>query len=326
MHALARTLSLLAPLVLDGGRDPATALPASTSTTSAGSVAGLARIAVLGASVSDGFGLDDEIGARTVFADVVDASLKTAHESVYNKASAFFFSDPAGTARDAVEAAKKKDPTLVVGIDYLFWFGYGRVPAESDRLARFEKGLASLESFTCPVLVGDLPDMSPALEGESPLTHRPMLRREQVPTPESLKKLNERLAAWSTEHANVVVVPLAEMLARVRAHDEIALRGNVWPKDAAPRLLQKDLLHPTLEGAIAVWLVAGDCLVRARPAYPADAFEWDAKAIWRKVYDSKADAREARLEKLRKAKEAKQHEKPSPQPEPDPAKKGEGHG
>jgi hypothetical protein len=320
MHALALTLSLLVPLGHDLQHDGGAILPASSAAAASGSVAGLARIAVLGASVSDGFGLDEEIGARTVFADVVDASLKTAHESVYNKASAFFFSDPAGTARDAVEAAKKKDPTLVVGIDYLFWFGYGRVAAESDRAARFEKGLASLESFTCTVLVGDLPDMSPALEGESPLTHRPMLRREQIPTAESLKKLNERLAAWSAEHANVVVVPVAEMLTRVRANDEIKLRGNVWPKDAGAKLLQKDLLHPTLEGAIAVWLVAGDCLVRARPAFPADAFEWDAKAIWRKVYDSKAEAREARLEKLRKAKE---REKQAPQPDPQPPKKDE---
>jgi hypothetical protein len=323
MNALALTLTVLMPLARTLPHEPATILPATTSAASADSVAGLTRVAVLGASVSDGFGLDEEIGARTVFADIVDASLKTAHDAVYNKASAFFFTDPAGTARDAIEAAKKKDPTLVVGIDYLFWFGYGHVPAESDRVARFEKGLASLESFSCPVLVGDLPDMSPALEGESPLTHRPMLRREQIPTADSLKKLNDRLTSWSAEHKNVVVVPVAAMLTRLRANDEIALRGNVWPKDAAAHLLQKDLLHPTLEGSIAVWIVAEDCLVRARPAFPADAFEWDAKAIWRKVYDSKADAREARLEKLRKA---KQPEKPTPQPEPAPAKKDEHHG
>jgi hypothetical protein len=321
MHALALTLTVLTPLVRTLPHEPATIFPATNAATTAESVGGLTRVAVLGASVSDGFGLDEEMGARTVFADIVDAALKTTHDAVYNKASAFFFTDPAGTARDAIEAAKKKDPTLVVGIDYLFWFGYGHVPVESDRLARFDKGLASLESFTCTVLVGDLPDMSPALEGESPLTHRPMLRREQIPTADSLKKLNDRLTSWSAEHKNVVVVPVAAMLTRLRANDEIALRGNVWPKDAGTRLLQKDLLHPTLEGAIAVWIVAQDCLVRARPAFPADAFEWDAKAIWRKVYDSKADAREARLEKLRKAKQSAQ-----PTPQPEPAKKDDRHG
>jgi hypothetical protein len=302
-------LSLLMPLIAPAPiRSPAIDAIAQVATVAPGvakvaPVPGLARIAILGASLSDGFGLDLDVGARTLLADVVDATLKSEHGPLSSKASGYFFMDPAKAGREQVEAVRTKDPTLVIGLDYLFWFGYGRVKAEQDRLARFESGLALLEGFTCPVLVGDLPDMSQALEGESPLTHGPLLQRQQVPAPETLKALNARLAEWSSKHPNVVVVPIAKLLARLHAREEIDLRGNVWPAGASQRLFQKDLLHPTLEGSIAVWLFALDDLVRAQAAFPAGAFEWDAKAIWKRVYAAKEPERTAKLEKARLEKE-----------------------
>lgn len=288
------------------------------------SVPGLERIVILGASLSDGFGLDPEVGARTVLADVVEAALKSGHDPVLNKASGFFFMDPAKAGREEVEGARAKNPTLVVGLDYLFWFGYGRVrvdkvdkadqsesadtddknkKADQIRLARFESGLVLLEGFTCPVLVGDLPDMSQALEGESPLTRGPLLRRDQIPAPAMLAQLNQRLTAWAEQRTNVIVVPIAKLLARLHAQEEITLRGNVWRDEAAKELFQKDLLHPTLQGSVAVWLFAQDCLVRAEPVFPAEAFEWNADAIGKKVYAAKEPERAAKLEKARQEKE-----------------------
>jgi hypothetical protein len=112
---------------------------------------------VLGASLSHGYGLEREVGTRVRFSDLVEASLRTEHEPVQPKTSLVFFADPLPTGQSMVAAGKAADPTLVVGIDYLFWFGYGAFTTEGDRMAMLDRGLALLEGFSCPVLVGDLP-------------------------------------------------------------------------------------------------------------------------------------------------------------------------
>ena len=147
MRALLFSLTIVvspSPSVQHG---PAVIQPNVPAITKAVSVPALERVAVLGASVSDGFGLDQELGVRTVLADVIEATLKTGYDPVLSKASGFFFMDPVKSSREEVEAAQAKNATLIVGLDYLFWFGYGRVAAEQDRPARFEKGLALLETL-----------------------------------------------------------------------------------------------------------------------------------------------------------------------------------
>ncbi len=278
----------------------------------------LQRIVVVGASLSDGFGLDLDSGARTRFADVVEAGLKTDHAKVASHVKSMMFMDAPKHGLEEIEGARGADPTLLVGIDYLFWFAYGQAPSDEERAARFEKGLALLEGFTCPVLVGDLPDMHMALKGESQMTHAPLLRAEQVPAPAVLKRLNERLAQWSAEHKNVTVVPLAKLVERVQTGLDVSLRGNAWSSGALEHLFQKDLLHPTLEGSSAVWLFAADALIRARPDVPASAFEWDAPAIAKRVFDAKAPDREAKLERQRKQEEREKERAKKREPAPEP--------
>jgi hypothetical protein len=266
----------------------------------AATVPALERIAVIGASLSDGFGLDLDVGARTILADIVEATLKSKHDPVASPATGYFFMDPVKSGTDEIAKAKAKNPTLIVGLDFLFWFGYGFVREESKRTTRFDQGLSLLESFTCPVLVGDLPDMSQALNGKSQMTGGPLLQKEQMPAPETLKQMNERLTAWAAEHPNVVVVPLARLLARMHAGEELTLRGRALPKETAEALFQKDLLHPTLHGSVTTWLFALDALVHAQPTFPAEAFDWDPAAIAKKVYDAKEPERQARIEKQKK--------------------------
>jgi hypothetical protein len=95
------------------------------------------------------------------------------------------------------------------------------------------------------------------------------------------------------------VVPLADLVARLHSGKDVEIHGNRWSGEALGGLIQKDRLHPTLQGAIALWLGAIDALVAARPDVPASSFDWDAKAISKRVYDSKETERAARKGRAR---------------------------
>ena len=264
-------------------------------------VPALRRILVLGASLSHGYGLEKDAGAKISLADVVDASLKAAHEPVRAKTSLLFFADPLPTGKAQAAAVAAEKPTLVVGIDYLFWYGYGFFPREEDRLAMLERGLAELETFRCPVLVGDFPDVSDAARStaDSPQGARPgLLAPEQVPTREMRRKLNERLRAWAAGRKNVVVVPLGDFVARRHAGEDVEIHGNRWPKSTLDGLIQKDRLHPTLEGTIAIWLGSLEALVAERSDVPTTAFEWDATSISKRLR-ALAETRRAPKEKAK---------------------------
>ena len=74
------------------------------------------RVAVLGASVSAGLA-----------APPVAASIKAglpADAAVLDVASVLFFQDPFANGRAQVDAALAHRPTVVVALDFLFWFAY----------------------------------------------------------------------------------------------------------------------------------------------------------------------------------------------------------
>jgi hypothetical protein len=281
---------VLLPAVLALLLAPALAAPpAVVARQTVGAVAevpALRRIVVLGASMSHGYGLEKDAGGKITLADVVDASLRSVHEPVRSKTSLLFFADPLPTGKAQAAAGSSEKPTLVVGIDYLFWYGYGLFASDADRMAMLEKGLAELEAFDCPVLVGDFPDVSDAARSP-PGAAQPrggLLAPEQVPTPEMRAKLNGRLRAWAADRKNVVVVPLGELVGRLHAGKDLEIHGNSWPKPTLAEFVQEDRLHPTLEGTIALWLGALDALVAGRDDVPATAFDWDAGSISKRLH------------------------------------------
>jgi hypothetical protein len=295
MTILAALALLLLPTT--GSPFPRTPSPDGTE------VPALRRIVVLGASLSHGYGLEKDAGAKLALADVVDASLRADHDPVRSKTSLLFFTDPLPTGKAQVAAAAAENPTLVVGIDYLFWFGYGFFPSEKDRLAMLEKGLAELEAFECPVLVGDFPDVSDAVGIPKDAQHpgrAGLLAAEQVPGADARKKLNDRLRAWAAGRKNVVVLPLADLVAHLHGTEDLEIHGNHWPKSALDGLVQGDHLHPTLEGTIALWIGAQDAIVAGRSDVPASAFDWDAGSISKRVHETVA-ARKAAKEKAKAA-------------------------
>jgi hypothetical protein len=287
-------VSLFAALVLAIAPSPSAQEARAVPPSAPAKVGALSRILVLGASLSQGYGLELDVGAPVLFADVVEGTLRVEHEPVRSQAALLFFASPLSSARNAVTAGKAFDPTLVVGIDFLFWFGYGAFPSEDDRMAMLEKGLALLETFSCPVLVGDFPDLGDASRdlARGGAKGR-MLGAEQVPQPESLARLNRRLREWAAARKGVVVVPLGEFVARLHAGKDVEIHGTRWAGPALDGLLQKDRLHPTLRGAIALWFGALDALVAAKPEIPSSAFDWDAEFVSRRIIDAKAKERSA---------------------------------
>lgn len=190
------------------------------------------RIAVLGASMSAGFG-------GTALADAFAAAAPGA--TIDDQASVLVFQDAPAIGGEQVDAALATPPQLVIAIDFLFWHAYnGDGPA---RLARVEQGLADLARLRAAgalVVVGDIPRITTA-----PLLIPPAA----VPSVEDLAAINARIAAWG-QAPGTLVVPFASWAEPLAAGGMIELTpGERVP---AATLVTGDGLHPN---ALGVWNV-----------------------------------------------------------------------
>jgi len=283
VHLLGASLILalcLVPARALGGETPAPPAPAAKASIA---VPALQYCAVVGASVSAGFGLDPSANAfageksKLQMAQIVDASIAGPHERPFNGADLNFFSSPEGIAKRAAADAKAAKPTALVAIDYLFWMGYGP-GGDEKREERVNTGLKHLEAFACPVLVGDLPDFRGA--GTNPM----FLPKESIPSAEALARMNKRIYAWAKERKNVVVVvPMAEMLRKLIVDEPFTVGGTAYEKGSKARLLQSDNLHTTVEGTCALWVLAAEAWSQADASVPSDAFLLDIPALAKKA-------------------------------------------
>jgi len=219
---------------------------------------------VIGASASAGFQNADAFGKHPGIAPFLDAILRRKTDQTRSLANALFFTNPEHIGKSMIEDAIKADPTLVIGVDFLFWYGYGNVKADSERAARLETGLSLLERFSCPVVVANLPDMSGAIGS--------MLSIKQVPPADVLDELNEKIEAWAKARKNVVLIDLAGLLEKMRDHEPITVRGKALPKDVP--LLQDDKLHPTLDGLALIAIKSMDALAQKNLVPPGELL-WD---------------------------------------------------
>jgi len=229
--------------------------PASASVEpGAGEVAAvdpLQRLAVVGASASAGYGAFLPGAPEPVtLAKAMDAAVTDETVRFSTHASAFFFTRPTQLGPELLEEAIASDPTCLVAVDFLFWFCYGfldaeggRIDNESERLDLLEIGLGLLDAYGGPIVVGDLPDMSPAVGV--------MLSLSQLPEPETLKRANERIRAWADRRERVTVYPLSSLVEQVRSGAGVDLAGLVWTPEQARRFIQRDKLHPSVDGQLA---------------------------------------------------------------------------
>lgn len=272
----------------------------------------LSRVAFIGASVSAGFGNARELKVgRNVplgkyFEQMLGADPKT--HVIHNFGSSQFFTSPLRLGASQLEKAQEVQPTLVVGIDFLFWyaFGYPR-PGNPRRVEGLQKGLHRLESLSCQLIIGDLPNVDHALQGQSPLrAGHPILQKGQLPSEAERARMNKLIHAWAAERKNVHVFPLAELMERMISGEEMKLRGNAWKVEKLDQILQEDLLHPRSRGMVWVALYVADFTL-ALPDVGADNFVWKEDSIKRTLWNALGPerAKQAALEARRKERRAK---------------------
>jgi hypothetical protein len=253
------------------------------------------KVAIIGSSVSAGFKDGPATGGSpdndTVpLSKIVKAWLADADGVVASRADLMMFVNPIELGTKQVEKARKDQPDLLLAFDFLFWFGYGHVGADEakERLARLEKGLALLDPFDCPIIVGNLPDMAGA--------DRRMISERQIPKPAVLKTLNERIAEWAKGKANVRLFDLGGLVQDMKERGvELPVGDGVHaPKGS---MLQGDRLHANRLGM--AWL--GVLLQReVHSLVPKDSPFAKAKLSFEQFVE--AAGAEADLEEIKNAK------------------------
>jgi hypothetical protein len=238
------------------------------------------HIVVVGASASAGYSSEPQNPANThpqyPLGRYLDAALTAPHPRARNLANAMFFAQPEVQGRSQIDDALKAGPTLVVGVDFLFWFCYGDGANDEARLKRFEQGLKLLEPIQCPLIVGDIPDASAA--------SRAMLGDEQIPSAPTMAAANRRLQEWAAGRSNVAIVPLSAFMRSAASDGPVTVHNYTLPQGQTRILLQADNLHPSPPGSSVLALAALDALLARQPGRPADEVRWDPKAVYHQVY------------------------------------------
>lgn len=261
-----------------------TAAPASASVQKAGPSGKAGSpwegVVLIGASASAGFTASEPLGGHTTaqyrLSRYIDAAIIVHHPPARSFASTFFFMQPLEEGTREVEVALKTRPTLVLGADFLFWFCYGDGKTDEDRLQRFEQGLKLCEKFDCPVVLGDIPDASAALNV--------MLSADEVPNPSAITAANRRLRAWAAARSNVAILSLSNFMATVNANGSLSIRGNSLPQGKTSILLQSDKLHPSPPGCAVLALLLLDAFEASHGSTTADQVLWDPKKVFRTAF------------------------------------------
>lgn len=239
------------------------------------------RIVMVGASATAGFTASEMLGGTNTpfyrLSRYIDAAIIAPHEPVENLAHRMFFLQPETTGLMQVTDAIELKPTLVIGVDFLFWFCYGDTDTSSLRLWRLERGLKILESISCPLIIGDIPDASAAVATG-------MLKETQVPAAGARAEANRRLKEWAATRPHVVVVPLAEFMRAAQANQPVALRGATLPEGKTRALLQDDRLHPTPPGAAVLAMAILDAFHSAQPKLATNNVRWNHQEVFRLGY------------------------------------------
>ncbi len=248
------------------------------------------RIVLLGASATAGFEESELMGgpktAQYRFANYVEATLVTPHEPVGTQASALLFFQPEAVMEKQVAATVAARPTLVIGLDALFWFCYGAGLTAEQRAARFEAGLRLLERLDAPLVIGDLPDASRAVGG--------MLGATDMPDAATLARCNERLAAWAAGRKNVAVFPLARLMAAAAANEEFTLAGLTWEKGKTAALIRGDHLHPSRHALAALAIATLDAAARtSHPPLAPGELRHDLETVYAAAVERAAPAPKA---------------------------------
>lgn len=227
------------------------------------------RPALIGASASSGFTMVELFGGpRTDTLGLgtnLTALIKAKHGAIADHSEPQFFRNAPTYGDKKTKQALAEKPTVVFAPDFLFWFVYGNIN-EGLRMFSLEIGLEYLDRFTCPVVVGNIPDATEATGL--------MLRKEQVPSAKTLAKANQRIQDWADKRENkVAVIGLNAFMAQSMADKELRLRHRAFPAGTTRELFQVDKLHPNQAGARVFALALLEALQDEVPFPDADV-DW----------------------------------------------------
>ena len=195
------------------------------------------------------------VDAAVAFSAVVTAP----HETPLNLGDGGVFLDSDMALRDQAKAAAAWRPSVVIAVDWLFWPVHQAIslelPAEeraARRLASVDAALADLDAFSCPIVIGDIPEMRRAVGG--------LLRAEHDPGAAVRAQANERLAAWASARPNRFVLAVSALADAVNRGAPIEVAGFAYGPGDVLRLVQRDGLHATPEGLAVLMAAAFDRL------------------------------------------------------------------
>ena len=239
------------------------------------------HIVLIGASVTHGFTAAEPFGgietARYNLSRYLDAALQFPHHPISNFGNSLFFMQADSLGEQQIRMALDAKPTLVVAIDFLFWFCYGKGLDNPGRLQHFEQGLELLDALHCPLIIGDIPDVSAAANG--------ILSVDELPSSETLAAANRRLKEWAAKRPAVVVVPLAQFIKTAMADQALAVHRSIVPAGKTRALIQNDKLHPTARGCAVLALAILEAFQASQPGLAASNVCWNVETVLKAALD-----------------------------------------
>ena len=215
------------------------------------------KIAAVGASATDGFGItvmrESAFGLIPSGWSLAKSIRASSDNSVVmsDLGSGLFFLTPHRFGESFMQRAIRANPDLLLAVDFLFWFSYGTIGVDNsimktpgERMKMLEVGLDLLDQYDGPIIVGNIPDMSQAIGR--------MLSRNQVPGPRTLEKLNARIQTWVDERPRAHLFPLAGLMEQLKTGTPFSIGDQTWTTENLEKVLQRDRLHPTIEGQVAL--------------------------------------------------------------------------
>jgi hypothetical protein len=234
------------------------------------------HIVLIGASVTHGFTVSEPFGgietARYNLSRYLDAALQLPHGPISNFGNSLFFMQVDSLGEQQIRMALDAKPTLVVGIDFLFWFCYGKGFDEPGRLQHLDQGLELLDAIHCPLIIGDIPDVSAAANG--------ILSIDEIPSSETLAAVNRRIKEWAAKHPAVAVVPLAKFIKTAIADQTVAVHNYIVPAGKTRALIQNDKLHPTARGCAVMALAILDAFHASQHVLDESDVRWNAETVF----------------------------------------------
>lgn len=275
MRTIIAQLSFLSVLVVSLIQPVLAQEQKATATTKAGICD---HLFIIGASVSAGFIAEEPLGGKKTpqyaLKHYCACALNDEPKRVDSAAETFLFMHVAEGAPKQIEQAIAANPSLVIGVDFLFWHCYGQVAKEEDRLALLNKGLALLEKIPGKAIVGDIPNAAAAAGG--------MLAVQQIPKPETIAAANVKIRDWAKQHPACIILPVSEFMATCIENRPLQLGPVSWPQGKTRALLQADKLHVARHGCAALALSVMQTLVDQK-LLPADKVRADVAEIYTKA-------------------------------------------